>query len=125
MQIRILDSNGGMVRFELDGEMCVLAPLLASNVSVVRLRAEEQEQTSFDKLSSLSPGEEARVKAISRACRGRQRRRLMDLGIVPGTKVRAELKSLTGDPVAYRIRGTTVALRRQQSDLIYVQKEGA
>jgi len=125
MQIRLLESTAELVRFELDGELCVLAPLLASNVSVVPLRAEEQKQTSFEKLSSLSPGEEARVRSISWACRGQQRRRLMDLGIVPGTKIRAELKSLTGDPVGYRIRGTTVALRRQQSDLIYVQKEGA
>jgi Fe2+ transport system protein FeoA len=44
----------------------------------------------------------------------------MDLGIVPGTKIEAELESLTGDPVAYRVRGTMVALRKQQTDRIYL-----
>jgi len=41
--------------------------------------------------------EEGRVRRISRACRGGQRRRLMDLGIVRGTKIQAELRNLAGD----------------------------
>jgi DtxR family Mn-dependent transcriptional regulator len=52
------------------------------------------------------------------------RRRLLDLGVVPGTLVRAELASLSGDPVAYRIRGAMIALRREQADLIYVRMQG-
>jgi Fe2+ transport system protein FeoA len=44
----------------------------------------------------------------------------MDFGIVPGTKIKAELESLTGDPVAYKVRGTSVALRKQQTDKIYL-----
>ena len=47
----------------------------------------------------------------------------MDLGIVPGTKIEAELESVTGDPVAYKVRGTTVALRKQQTDKIYLVNE--
>ena len=44
----------------------------------------------------------------------------MDLGIVPGTRIAAELDSLTGNPRAYLVRGTLVALRREQADQIYV-----
>ena len=47
----------------------------------------------------------------------------MDLGIVPGTKIEAELESLTGDPVAYKVRGTSVALRKQQTDKIFLMNE--
>lgn len=45
----------------------------------------------------------------------------MDLGIVPGTKIEAELESLTSDPIAYRVRGTIVALRKQQTDRIFIK----
>jgi len=68
-------------------------------------------------------GEEGTILGIAKALRGQQRRRLMDLGIVPGTKIEAELESLTGDPVAYKVRGTTVALRKQQTDKIYLVNE--
>ena len=70
---------------------------------------------------SNSIGQEATVVDISAACRGLERRRLLDLGIVPGTVVRAELQSAGGDPIAYRIRGAMIALRKDQADLIYVR----
>jgi len=46
----------------------------------------------------------------------------MDLGIVPGTEVRAELQGPGGDPTAYRIRGAVIALRRQQAERIQVRR---
>lgn len=52
--------------------------------------------------------------------RGQQRRRLMDLGVVPGVEVRAEQTSPLGDPTAYRVRGTVIALRRAQAQGIHV-----
>jgi len=55
---------------------------------------------------------------------GAQRRRLLDLGVVPGTVIRAELRSLSGDPVAYRIRGAMIALRRAQADGILIRRAG-
>jgi Fe2+ transport system protein FeoA len=51
---------------------------------------------------------------------------LLDLGIVPGTAVTAEVRSPGGDPTAYRIRGTLIALRKNQANLIKIKKvEGA
>ena len=38
-------------------------------------------------------------------------------------KIEAELESLTGDPVAYRVRGTTVALRKKQTEKIYLSND--
>ena len=64
------------------------------------------------------------ILGIAKALRGQQRRRLMDLGIVPGTKIEAELESLTGDPVAYRVRGTTVAfVKSKLKKFIYLNDE--
>jgi Fe2+ transport system protein FeoA len=45
----------------------------------------------------------------------------MDLGIVSGTPVSAELVSLGGDPTAYRVRGTLIALRRKQAEQIFIE----
>jgi Fe2+ transport system protein FeoA len=52
--------------------------------------------------------------------RGAERRRLLDLGLVPGTVVVAEMRSPLGDPVAYRVRGASVALRREQARQIQI-----
>ena len=55
--------------------------------------------------------------------RGVERRRLLDLGLVPGTLVRAEFTSPSVDPVAYRVRGALIALRTQQADMIHIAQE--
>ena len=46
--------------------------------------------------------------------------RVLDLGLVPGTVVVAEMRSPLGDPVAYRVRGASVALRRDQARQITI-----
>jgi Fe2+ transport system protein FeoA len=51
---------------------------------------------------------------------GGQRRRMMDLGILPGTRIEVELISPLGDPVAYRVRGAVIALRRSQAQQVQI-----
>ena len=46
------------------------------------------------------------------------RRRLLDLGFVKGAEIMVLQKSPLGDPVAYRVSETTVALRNEQSSKI-------
>lgn len=122
MQIRILESKADRIRFEADGEICTLAPVLAKNVTVVAISETEEVKEKFETLSSLRINESAVVVGISPACRGQQRRRLLDFGFVPGTEIRAQLKSLKGDPTAYELRGGIIALRKNQSDLIQIKK---
>ncbi|MFA7419513.1 MAG: metal-dependent transcriptional regulator [Melioribacteraceae bacterium] len=122
MQIYVLQSSKDKIRFEADGEECVLAPVLASNLTVLPFSEKESVQESFENLSSLQIDEAATVLGISNAMRGQQRRRMLDFGIVPGTVVHARLKSLKGDPSAYEVRGALIALRKNQSDLIHIKK---
>jgi Fe2+ transport system protein FeoA len=68
-------------------------------------------------------GETAKVVNISHLCRGAERRRFMDLGILPGTVVKAEMISPSGDPTAYRVRGAVIGLRREQAALIHITRE--
>ncbi len=67
------------------------------------------EQAAGASLADLPDGEEAVVVAL--LCDGPVRRRLLDLGLVLGTRVRRRLAASGGDPVAYEIRGSVVALR--------------
>ncbi|HMN23117.1 MAG TPA: metal-dependent transcriptional regulator [Ignavibacteriaceae bacterium] len=120
MQIRMMEISDKRVKFIANGEECILSPLIAKNITVGVIKLEKQIDGKFKSLSSLKIGEKGTILGIGKALRGQQRRRLMDLGIVPGTKIEAELQSLTGDPVAYKVRGTTVALRKQQTDKIFL-----
>ena len=54
-------------------------------------------------------------------CKGDLRRRLLDLGLVNGTNIKASFKSPMGNPIAYEIRGTTIALRKEDSKLINIK----
>ena len=120
MQIRMMEISDKRVKFVANGEECILSPLIAKNITVGIIKLEKQIDGKFKSLSSLKIGEKGTILGIGKSLRGQQRRRLMDLGIVPGTKIEAELQSLTGDPVAYKVRGTTVALRKQQTNKIFL-----
>lgn len=70
-------------------------------------------------LSALRDGQQARVAALHLS--GGMRRRVQDLGLVTGTRVTCVRRALSGDPIAYRIRGAVIALRRRDANLIEVQ----
>jgi DtxR family Mn-dependent transcriptional regulator len=123
MQVMMIERSNERVRFAADGEEIILAPILTNNITVAPITDEEHRITTpMSALSSLPIGMEATVLNISKALRGQQRRRLMDLGIVPGTVIRAEMRSASGDPTAYMIRGAVVALRKQHAQMIFIQK---
>lgn len=65
-------------------------------------------------LSALPLGESAYVTYIS--AHPTMARRLADLGLVPGTRVTCLAKSPAGDPAAYLIRGSLIALRAADAD---------
>ncbi|NSL51593.1 FeoA family protein [Calidifontibacillus erzurumensis] len=71
-------------------------------------------------LSKCTSGDN--VEVIEIAVEGVLRRRLLDLGFVKGAKVDVLQKSPLGDPVAYRVKGTIIALRQEESSKIFVTK---
>ena len=69
------------------------------------------------KLSDIVPGEKAYVEKIgadaqSSAIDSSMKKRLMDIGLIPGTAVECVGESPLGDPRAYLIRGAVIAIRR-------------
>ena len=99
----------------------MLAPVVAANLSAMELAEERAPEGPLNRLSALRHGRASPRDRHLRQCRGPERRRMLDLGLVPGTVVEAEMKSPAGDPTAYRIRGAMIALRRAQADLIHVE----
>ncbi len=72
-------------------------------------------------LCDMKKGELALIKEIKTA--GNLRQRLFDLGFVPGTKVKCVRVSPFGDPKAFFIRGSVIALRNLDSKTILGVKE--
>jgi ferrous iron transport protein A len=48
-------------------------------------------------------------------------RRLLDLGFIPGSEVRAVRRAPLGDPVVYEVRGTQLCLRGGEAGHIWVR----
>lgn len=69
-------------------------------------------------LTALNIGETARVQKLSST--GSMRRRLQDIGLIEGTEVECVLKSPSGDPAAYQIRGAVIALRSEDSSNVLI-----
>ena len=54
-------------------------------------------------------------------CKGSLKRRLLDLGIVKGTVITPFFRSPSGDPTAFEIRGSLIALRKEDSASIKIK----
>jgi Fe2+ transport system protein FeoA len=72
-------------------------------------------------LSDLKYNQVAKVKKLDDSCQGFERFRLLDLGVVPGSEIRLALENPLNDPIGYWIRGAVIALRKEQSDKIFVE----
>jgi DtxR family Mn-dependent transcriptional regulator len=126
--IRVIEAEPQRVRFWSNGNEHVLAPLLAANIAVTPApsparRFDDARLAAAETLASLAIGQKGKVAGISPRCRGAERRRLMDLGVLPGAIIAAEMISPSGDPTAYSIRGATIALRREQARLIHITRQ--
>jgi DtxR family Mn-dependent transcriptional regulator len=123
VQIEILKKVNNSIHLLINGKAQTLPVSLTKNITAQTAAEELKIVEPPQSLSSLKTGEEGEVLGISRACRGAQRRRLMDLGIVPGTVISMAMTSAGGDPKAYNIRGAIIALREDQANFVYIQSK--
>ena len=120
LRLAVVDRSEHAVTVQAAGEEWAIDALAARNITIRYLPLGEQAEGARRTLRDVGLGQVALVTGISSSCQGTQRRRLLDLGVVPGTEVTAELVSASGDPVAYRIRGALIGLRREQASWILV-----
>lgn len=72
-------------------------------------------------LPDLAPGQTARLTNVG----GERsfRRRLMELGFLPGTAVRLVRRVDIGDLLEFEIRGGHISLRRSEANQIYFEAD--
>ena len=69
-------------------------------------------------LSALADGQCGRISSLSLT--GPIRRRLQDLGMIEGTKIKCLQKGPSGDPIAFFVRGTAIVIRQKDASLIHI-----
>lgn len=72
-------------------------------------------------LSELKPGQKGVVIQIKGS--GETRRRIMDMGIVRGSKIIMIRRAPLGDPLEFEIRDYNLTLRKREAKSIYVSLE--
>jgi len=118
--VRVIESTADRVVMT-DGEhQFRLAPAVAANVFLAPAGRTGWPERVV-RLSDLADDRRAEVVALDEACQGFSRRRLMDLGFTEGASIRPSLRTFAGDPRAYEVRGTTIALRRDQASQVLVR----
>jgi len=70
-------------------------------------------------LKDLSPGEKARITRVT--VRGSIHRRLLDMGVVPGSTVEMERVAPLGDPIEVMIKGYHLSLRKEEAAHVFVE----
>ena len=68
------------------------------------------------RLNELEIGEEAVVTQMIA-----ENRRLKDIGLVVGTRIKCLFRSPLGDPAAYRVRGAVIAIRKEDGQKIEIE----
>jgi DtxR family Mn-dependent transcriptional regulator len=118
-EITLRSMSPERVVFDVAGRRCELAPIDAASISVEPAVAAGLGLART--LADLEMGESGRIVALRIG--GTARRRLLDLGFTPGTVVERALTSPFSEPIAYRIRGTLIALRPEQAIRIEIEPE--
>lgn len=67
-------------------------------------------------LADLRPGQAAEIVSID--CDRRISRRLMEMGLLPGTRIRVIRLAPLGDPLELRVRGYALSVRRAEATRI-------
>src|SRR5438045_6074107 len=71
-------------------------------------------------LSALRPGDQATIGRLNGG--GPVRRRLLELGLTPGTEVTLVRLAPLRDPMEIRVRGYQLCVRRSEADAVWVRK---
>jgi len=73
-------------------------------------------------LAEFSTGDTVRICSFSESMDRYERQRLEDMGMVPGTRVLLHRQAAFGGLRAFTVRGTRIALRKNQAQNIFGEK---
>jgi DtxR family Mn-dependent transcriptional regulator len=121
MELRVLSRSTDGVILADDKHEYALTRAVAVNVQVAVPKSGRPARPAGIRLSTVTRGTPVEILRLDYAVQGFTRRRFLDLGLTPGTKIQPELENSFGDPRGYRVRGTLIALRQDQADNIWVR----
>ena len=69
-------------------------------------------------LAQVEP--DTNVKVIHVKGKGSARRRILDMGIVPGAEVKVIRKAPMGDPIEFEVKGYKLSMRKAEAELVVI-----
>jgi Fe2+ transport system protein FeoA len=72
-------------------------------------------------LGTFQPGEKGKVEKLT--VLGPLRRRLLDMGITPGTEITFKKVAPLGDPITIMLRGYVLAIRKSEAEAVLMKME--
>ncbi len=73
------------------------------------------------RLSELKPGQQATITNIQET--GPTRRRLMEMGLIKGSKIKIICLAPLNDPIELEVRDYKLTLRKKEADTIIVEDQ--
>ena len=70
-------------------------------------------------LNEMTPGKKGRILKI--AGKGMIKKRIVDMGMVPGAVVEVERYAPLGDPIEIKVKGYHLSLRKEDASLIMIE----
>ena len=106
-----------------DGKPIPVCTLEANDCAECKLtrEAEGGRFKLLTRLSHLRPGERARVAFVRGG--GSAARRMMDMGLCPGTRLRVDNAAPFNGPIQVSVRETSLALGRELAEYVFVEVE--
>ena len=114
MDVEVLEKDPDLLRLLVDERIVPLASAAARHISVVLA------PTLPIPLGELPV--HSRVQVVEIRGSGIHQRRMLDMGFVPGAEVMVVRKAPLGDPIEYRIKGTSVSMRQKDADTVLVEE---
>lgn len=74
----------------------------------------------MQRLSDLKPGQKATINTIQQ--NGPAKRRLLEMGLVRGSKIQIICRAPLGDPIEIEVRDYKLTLRKKEADTILVEE---
>ncbi len=114
VELEVQARESTCLRVLVNGDLVPLANAAARSIFVVPMPALSVP------LGELLIGSHARVTEVQGG--GKHQRRMLDMGFVPGAEVTVIRKAPLGDPIEYRVKETSVALRKEDASTILVEE---
>lgn len=98
----------------------MLSAILNNRFKKKNIEEEIYTKVTDDNLENLKPNQSGIVISIGN--KGPIKRRLMDMGITPGVKVKVVKVAPFGDPIEINIRGYELSLRKDEAEQILIER---